>query len=101
VLTITIKANVPAADVVPVVRCKDCKYYKDGRRCEVVFCWIFTRAAQMEGHEFTDDVAYCFCWTKKQAIKRFGQLYDDVKPFEVDKVVFDPFRRLPVVVTDY
>lgn len=42
-----------------------------------------------------------FCWTKKQAIKRFGQLYDDVKPFEVDKVVFDPFRRLPVVVTDY
>lgn len=64
-------------------------------------CWIFTRAAQMEDHEFTDDVAYCFCWTKKQAIKRFGQLYDDVKPFEVDKVVFDPFRRLPVVVTDY
>lgn len=35
------------------------------------------------------------------AQKRFGQLYDDVKPFEVDKVVFDPFRRLPVVVTDY
>lgn len=67
----------------------------------VMFCWIFTRAAQMEDHEFTDDVAYCFCWTKKQAIKRFGQLYDDVKPFEVDKVVFDPFRRLPVVVTDY
>ena len=48
-----------------------------------MFCWIFTRAAQMEDHEFTDDVAYCFCWTKKQAIKRFGQLYDDVKPFEV------------------
>lgn len=66
-----------------------------------MFCWIFTRAAQMEDHEFTDDVAYCFCWTKKQAIKRFGQLYDNVKPFEVDKVVFDPFRRLPVVVTDY
>lgn len=53
-----------------------------------MFCWIFTRAAQMEDHEFTDDVAYCFCWTKKQAIKRFGQLYDDVKPFEVDKVVY-------------
>ena len=66
-----------------------------------MFCWIFPRAAQMEGHEFTDDVEYCFCWKKKQAIKRFGQLYDDVKPVEVDKVVFDPFRRLPVVVTDY
>lgn len=43
---------------------------------------------------------YCFFGLRKWN-KRFSELYDDVKPFEVDKVVFDPFRRLPVVVTDY
>lgn len=55
----------------------------------------------MEGHEFSDDVAYCFCWAKKQAIKRFGLLYDNVQPFEVDRITFNPFRLLPVVLTDY
>lgn len=32
-----------------------------------MFCWIFTRASQMEDHEFTDDVAYCRCGKRREA----------------------------------
>lgn len=66
-------------------------------------CWIFTRAGQMpEEHGcYTDDVAYCWAWTKRGAIAKFGRLYADVTPAEVDALLFSPFRKYPWVVTDY
>lgn len=64
-------------------------------------CWIFSRPGQMDGHEYTDDVAYCWTWTKRGAITKFSRLYADVMPNEVDAVQFAPFRKYPVVVTDY
>lgn len=66
-------------------------------------CWIFTRAGQMpEEHGcYTDDMAYCWAWTKRGAIAKFGRLYADVMSSEVDVLRFSPFRKYPWVVTDY
>ena len=64
-------------------------------------CWIFTRAGQMREHGYTDDVAYCWAWTKRGAITKFSRLYADVTPDEVDVLRFSPFRKYPWVVTDY
>lgn len=45
--------------------------------------WSFSRADQMIGHKFTDDVAITFALTKKRAIKKFSQWYAEVNPKEV------------------
>lgn len=63
--------------------------------------WIFTRPGKMEGHGYTDDVAYCWAWTKRGAIAKFSRLYADVMHREVDAVQFAPFSKYPVVATDY
>lgn len=33
--------NLPAADVAPVVRCKDCKWFADNNDGEWFGCWLF------------------------------------------------------------
>ena len=33
--------NLPAADVAPVVRCKDCKWFADNNDGDWVGCWLF------------------------------------------------------------
>ena len=45
--------------------------------------WSFARADQMDGHNFTDDVAITLALTKKQAIKKFSGWYSNIKPEEV------------------
>lgn len=66
-------------------------------------CWIFSRPDQMSKEHgcYTDDVAYCWAWTKRGAIAKFSRLYADVVPNEVDAVQFAPFSKYPVVATDY
>lgn len=44
--------------------------------------WSFSRADQMIGYNFTDDVAITFALTKKRAIKKFSQWYAEVSPKE-------------------
>lgn len=48
--------------------------------------YAYALADQMEGHDFTDDVAICKATSKRQAIKKFRQLYglaDQTNVFEV------------------
>lgn len=33
--------NLPAADVAPVVRCKDCKWFADNNDGDWLGCWLF------------------------------------------------------------
>lgn len=33
--------NLPAADVAPVVRCKDCKWFADNNDGDWIGCWLF------------------------------------------------------------
>lgn len=63
----------------------------------------FSRPDQMSKEYgcYTDDVAYCWAWTKHGAIAKFSRLYADVAANEVDAVRFSPFSKYPVVVTDY
>lgn len=61
--------------------------------------YYFKRADQMIGHDFTDDVAICRAFTKKQAIRKFEMLYKNIEEKEVDRI-----RRLftkPRILTDY
>lgn len=37
----TIIAGMPAADVAPVVRCKDCKWFADNNGGDWFGCWLF------------------------------------------------------------
>lgn len=38
---IEILDNIPAADVAPVVRCKDCKWFANNNGSEWFGCWLF------------------------------------------------------------
>lgn len=40
-LVIEILDNIPAADVAPVVRCKDCKWFANNSGVEWFGCWLF------------------------------------------------------------
>ena len=62
-------------------------------------CYVFRRSNTMEWHNFTDDVAMTYAWSKEQAIKRFGKLYGDVKE---DEVIVPWFNNDKVaILTDY
>ena len=45
--------------------------------------YVFTRANQMTGHKFTDDVALCKAISHSQAKKIFSRYYADIKDDEV------------------
>ena len=42
--------NIPAADVAPVVRCRECQHAKGNKETVTVFCSAFMR--DMRGHDF-------------------------------------------------
>ena len=63
----------------------------------MVYC--LARPDQMKGHKFTDDVAICRAISKKQAVKKFSILYNNVTEKEVFKVAFS--RKFPTILTDY
>ncbi len=63
--------------------------------------YYFARADQMLGHRFTDDVAVCRAFTKKQAIKRFSNLYAEVAESEVKRVRWHYYKSKVVILTDY
>lgn len=66
-----------------------------------MFLWRFARADQMVEHNFTDDVAICFAWTKTQAMKYFQFLYGDVMGNEVIRVDYRYIIKRAYVLTDY
>ena len=63
----------------------------------MIYC--FARPNQMVDHKFTDDVAICIAISKKQAIKKFNKLYNNVLDKEVYKVSFS--KKYPTILTDY
>lgn len=64
--------------------------------------WSFARANQMKGHGFKDDVAITLAFTKKQAIKHFSRLYDDVNENEIQNEIKWLFRYDKVaILTSY
>lgn len=48
--------------------------------------YVFKRPNQMQGHNFTDDIAVCKAVSKSQAIKQFSKYYADIKEDEVDRL---------------
>ena len=57
----------------------------------------------MKGHKFTDDVAICRAWSKRQAIKRFRRLYgysDKVMDNCVNRIHFNRHFKM-AILTDY
>ena len=65
-----------------------------------MFTYYFARPDQMEGHNFTDDVALCKAWSKKSAIKKFSALYADVKDKEVKRINWLQ-KPMVKILTDY
>lgn len=50
--------RVPSEDAVPVIRCKDCKYYQRGRFADD---WLWC----MMNHHYTDEDKYC-AWAERK-----------------------------------
>ncbi len=50
--------DIPSADVVEVVRCKDCKHYKDNHRC-------YSKYSNMNDYRSPDD--YCSYGERREA----------------------------------
>lgn len=61
--------------------------------------FAFALADQMQGHDFTDDVAICKATTKRKAIKRFRQLYGLADETNVFEVRFNDYGV--AILTDY
>ena len=49
----------PTVDAVPVIRCKDCKYYQQGSRNSDDWLWC------MMNHHYTDEEKYC-AWAERK-----------------------------------
>lgn len=45
-------ARAPTADVVEVVRCKDCEYAKHNNRCDALFCKLRKEATMVKAMDF-------------------------------------------------
>lgn len=60
--------------------------------------YCFSRPGAMKYHTFTDDVAICRAWTRKQAIKKFSSLYTDIQPREVWRI---GYIKKVKILTDY
>ena len=50
--------NALTVDAVPVIRCKDCKYYQQGRNADE---WLWC----MMNHHYTDEEKYC-AWAERK-----------------------------------
>ena len=50
----------------------------------MIYC--YTKANQMKGHRFTDDVAVVKAICKHSAIKKFRRLYADVQRDDVNRI---------------
>lgn len=48
----------PTIDAVPVIRCKDCKYYQHGKNADD---WLWC----MMNHHYTDEEKYC-AWAERK-----------------------------------
>lgn len=48
----------PTIDAVPVIRCKECKYYQQGKKADD---WLWC----MMNHHYTDDEKYC-AWAERK-----------------------------------
>lgn len=57
--------SVPAADVVSVVRCKDCKHYDNGD--DVGWCWLHSRILPGGDWESFDVDDYCSFGERRNA----------------------------------
>ena len=60
--------------------------------------YCFSRPDAMKCHTFTDDVAICRAWTRKQAIKKFSRLYNQVRTCEVKRI---KSLKSVEILTDY
>lgn len=65
----------------------------------MIYC--YSRPNGMIGHEYTDDVAICFAWSRKQAIRLFLRLYSDASEFNVRRVNPLGYRSRVAILTDY
>ncbi len=50
--------KLPTVDAVPVIRCKDCKYYQHGKNADD---WLWC----MMNHHYTDEEKYC-AWAERK-----------------------------------
>ena len=60
--------------------------------------WVYSKPNQMEGHEYTDDVAITWAKTKTEALEKFRRLYD-LSQEDVQEVWFNGFGV--AILTDY
>lgn len=63
--------------------------------------YYFARADQMQGHNFTDDVAVTLATCKPHAVYKFSKLYLGVKPSEVRPIRIKYLLRECEILTDY
>ena len=63
--------------------------------------WYYARPNQMVDHKFVDDVAITRAWTKQRAIKKFGEVYKDVDPSEVERIKPRKYSDKVQILTDY
>ncbi len=61
---IEILDNIPAADVAPVVRCKDCKWFANNNGGEWFGCWLFNEIRAVPEDSPTPD-DFCSYGEKK------------------------------------
>lgn len=63
------------------------------------FLWVYAKADQMKDHKFTDDVCICYALTKKQAYKKFSELYAFINMDDIQRVYF--WNKGTAILTDY
>ena len=56
--------EIPAADVAPVVRCKDCKWFADNNDGDWVGCWLF-QTIQLIPEDAPKPADFCSCGEPK------------------------------------
>ena len=64
----------------------------------VPFLWCYTVPDAMVDHNFTDDCAICFAFTRKRALKKFRKLYSFAPNESISKVYF---YEGVAILTDY
>lgn len=63
-----------------------------------IYC--YTKADQMTGHTFTDDVAITRAISKRRALAKFRKYYGDATIHDVRKIKVGGLRGV-VILTDY
>lgn len=63
------------------------------------FLWVYAKADQMKNHKFTDDVCICYALTKRQAYKKFSELYASIDMNDIKRVYF--WNKGTAILTDY